>query len=72
MIPRMSKYWKCRYREVDSVWGGMMISSTTQANQNFFKGNSNLAKPYPTSVHTAICSTAMLRETNKVFRNVFP
>ena len=49
-----------------------MIISTTQANQNFFKGNSNLAKPYPTSVHTAICSTAMLRETNKVFRNVFP
>ena len=38
----------CDGKEVTSVYqfeGGIKITNITQANQNFFKGNSNLAKP---------------------------
>ena len=39
-IPKISKFAKYMYREVWIVVGGTMISMTTQANQNFFSGNS--------------------------------
>ena len=47
------------------------MTMMTQANQNFFNGNSNLANPYPTSVHTVICSTAIDNDTIEVFSKDF-
>ena len=44
-MPRKSKDANCTYREVWMVWGGTMISSTTQANQNFLSGKLYRAKP---------------------------
>ena len=71
IIPRISKYLKCRCKAVEIVCGGMMIISITHANQNFLSGKSNLAKPYPTTVHIAICKTAMVSEISTVFPSVF-
>ena len=39
-IPKISKCVKDMNSAVWIVCGGMMISMTTQANQNFFSGNS--------------------------------
>ena len=35
----------CKCNDVDIVCGGITIIRITHANQNFFNGNSNLAKP---------------------------
>ena len=45
MIPRISKLENVTYKAAWIVCGGIMISITTQANQNFFSGNSNRANP---------------------------
>jgi UDP-N-acetylglucosamine transferase subunit ALG13 len=44
-ILKISKNLKFKYREDRIVCGGTIITSTTQANQNFFRGKLNLAKP---------------------------
>ena len=49
------------------VCGGTNTTISTQANQNFLSGKLNLAKPYPTSVQTEICRTAMVKETTREF-----
>ena len=68
-IPNTSKNAKCRCNEEEIVCGGITIVRITHANSIFFNGKSNLAKPYPTNVHTIICRTAIVSEITKVFFN---
>ena len=54
---------------MEIVCGGIKITIITQANQNFLKGKSNLANPYPAKVHIEIWITAMDKEISKEFQN---
>ena len=38
MIPKISNVLKFAYSAMEIVWGGIMITATTRANQSFFSG----------------------------------
>ena len=45
MIPKISKFWKYRYKGVIMVDGGTMSIRITHAKKNFLSGNLKRAKP---------------------------